>query len=241
MVLSARASSAAAISLVSASAHVLNVSRGSPWNTSSGPRAAVVDDLREDMASASSTKWSRSRFTHARIAEPPLRGSGAALLDGARLAREILLEERRCGARAPRSSSAWRGGGRRCPCVRSSRGDALAERVVEQDAPALLGEELGEVREELGHAARLGVALERRLAPTRRRRPGPSRACASCVRDVGERLLLLVLVPDVPLRDDEDDLVARLAEQLVLEEDALALLEGWPASRRKSTASARGM
>ena len=32
--------------------------------------------------------------------------------------------------------------------------EALAERVVEQDAPALLGEERREVREELGHAAR---------------------------------------------------------------------------------------
>src|SRR4029078_2720155 len=36
---------------------------------------------------------------------------------------------------------------------------------------------------------------------------------------------LLLVVQDVPLRDDEDDLVARGLEELVLEEDALALLQ----------------
>jgi hypothetical protein len=48
------------------------------------------------------------------------------------------------------------------------------------------------------------------------------------VRHVGERLGLLVVAPDVALGDHEDDLVARLPEQLLLQEDALALFERLP-------------
>ena len=48
---------------------------------------------------------------------------------------------------------------------------------------------------------------------------------ASSVPDVGEGFRLLGLVPDIALRDDEDDLVARLPEELFVEEDALALLQ----------------
>src|SRR5262249_10930544 len=42
---------------------------------------------------------------------------------------------------------------------------------------------------------------------------------------VGEGLFLFIIVEDVPLRDDEDDLVPRRLEELVVQELALALLE----------------
>src|SRR5262249_4983022 len=45
--------------------------------------------------------------------------------------------------------------------------DALAERVVEQDAPALFGEELREVSEQLRHAAAVAVTFERALGGDR--------------------------------------------------------------------------
>ena len=45
---------------------------------------------------------------------------------------------------------------------------------------------------------------------------------------VGERLALLLGREQIPLGDDEDDLVARRLEELVVQEDALALLEDLP-------------
>ena len=70
--------------------------------------------------------------------------------------------------------------------------EPLAERVVEQDAPALLGEEAREVRDELGQAARRAVAAR---APSRAltgKTTGSFTSVDELVLRVGERLALLV-------------------------------------------------
>src|SRR5262249_50693026 len=105
--------------------------------------------------------------------------------------------------------------------------DAFAERVVEQDASALLRQERGEVPEQLGHAAPRDVALERAFGADREEH-GVLHELGELRLDVRERFGLLAVVPDIALRDDEDDLVARLPEELVVQEDALALFERLP-------------
>ncbi len=149
---------------------------------------------------------------------------GPALLDRARLPREILLED--VDAAAELFDRHHAGAAASVDALlQELRGlDPLPQRVVEEDAPALVGEELGEVREQVGHAARGGVAVEELLG-----RDGEDdrrlHELAQLGADVREGLPLLVPVPDVALRHHEDDLVARLAEQLLLQEDALALLQ----------------
>ena len=60
--------------------------------------------------------------------------------------------------------------------------DALAERVVEQDAPALFGEERREVREELGHAARPPRRPASAVSALTGKTTGSFTSFASCVR-----------------------------------------------------------
>src|ERR1019366_686315 len=106
----------------------------------------------------------------------------------------------------------------------------LAERVVEEDSPSLFGEESRQVGDELGEAAPgrvRAVAAQRRLG-AHRKDHGVLHERRQVMLRVREGLGLLVGRKEVPLGDDEDDLVARRLEELVVEEDALALLQDLP-------------
>jgi hypothetical protein len=103
----------------------------------------------------------------------------------------------------------------------------LAGRVLEQDAPALVGEEVLEVLDEGGQPALVAPAVERPLGRDGED-DGRGHEPPELLVHVGQGLDALVGRPDVGLGDDEHDLVARAGEQFVAEKDALALFDELP-------------